>query len=139
MLQFCFCNVSCKKNKRFQLLRRCAITFASPCVITFPYKTASKVIRPQPCSQVIATLVAEIGHKADNRRHQNCIYLLNGFIANRKSPAPPETTTSNTLRLPNTGDTYFHCIYIGFTDVPNTSRNVERKHHPNDINMLILP
>ena len=69
-----FCHIPCE-NKGFQLWRRCAITFASPCLMTFIYKTTSKVVKYKQCSQVIANLVAEIGHTSDHRRHQNVTFF----------------------------------------------------------------
>ena len=36
-------------------------------------------------------------------------------------------------------DTHVRLMYTVFTDVPNTSRNVVREHHPNHLHILTIP
>ena len=67
MIIWCF-SCQTKINKRRQTQQQKTLQFVN-CLIAFSYKTNSKVLRPKPCSQVITTLVAEIGHTSDRRRH----------------------------------------------------------------------
>ena len=113
--------------------------FASPCVKTSPYKTPSKVIRPKPCSQVTATLVAEIGHKSDHRRHEIFTFVVSKIHRKQYVASTAQNDSFKYVTFMYVADTPFLCIYIGFTNVSSTSRNVERINHPHYLTILILP